>query len=614
MTLKRITIMKFLLASLTLFPVALFAYLGQFSRMMSDDYCTIAIGQDLGVWDGMLYWFNSWAGSYSNFFFKSAIASLDTLAPRITPFITILVWYMGLVWLIWQILKHLQITSHRWFVSLVLTHIIIFTTLNALYSPQSFYWFAASTHYTLPLAVLTIYFALSMTILATVSWNTWSILGMILGGLICFISAGASEIFVAFQSALLTLFLTLIFGFIKPPSRNRYLLVYGVGWIATLFSLWIQFTSPGVRMRMAVEAEIIDRPLTSLSSIILETINLSFQYLSHAEAFLGFVILFLVTLLLSLRLYTPPAQTSESKTIFRIPSRFMIIWILVQLLYIPILWGHSSDTARILGRFSTGYFGVILIHAGFLVLGIFVLFKREWIEEQIQKRKYGWMGVLTVLGCIFLGLFMLTQGRNIHYRASNFLIMSAILLLVGFASLVSQTGTSKKSARASYLILASHLIVLILVGAITFTALFGRGFLTPRILSPVAYLLVLLGSVWGVYLGFLLKQTLILSSLPRGFQLLTTRLMLALIVVASLGIFVGQASLIPDLQTYVNDWDKQHQEILTLRESGQLNMEMYPLEVDLANIIQVTNLSQDPANRCALDYYDLESIEVKDGD
>lgn len=606
MSIKLPPFLKLLIIFFSTLPVVLFTYLGQFSRIMSDDYCTIAVGQELGAWEGMLYWFNSWAGSYSNFFFKSVIASIDTNAPIITPLIIIVVWFAGLVWLTLQILSRLQVNAHRFSISIVIANTVIFTTLNALYSPQSFYWFAASTHYTLPLAVFTIFLALSVTIVHASSSNITLFVGLIIGGIICFISAGASEIFVAFQSALMTLLLGLIFIFSNQSYRDRYLLVFGSGWITTLISLGIQLTSPGVSNRLAVEANNIERPLTSLPEIIPETLNLTCQYLGHTEAFAGFVILFLITFLITLAFYTPE-QTTQTNNNLSIPSRFVTFGIIVQLIYIPILWGHSSDTPQLLGRFSYGYFVVILIRAIFLMVMGWVLLKREWVESQIQKRKHGWHYCYIAVGCLFLVLFMLTQWRSIHLKASNFLFINSILLLTGIAWQHQQALSTKRVDRVSCFVLACHIGVFILVTAVTFTALFGRGLVTPRILSPVAYLLVLLGG----YLGFLLKQNLIVSTMLVSSKLRVMVVMASVIFLASGGILIGHASLISDLQAYSSDWDARHMQILAMRDSGQLNIEVSPLKFDLADMIQVTNLSQDPANRCAEQYYDVQSITVK---
>ena len=67
--LERRTILTWLGAVLAAVPMLLFAYLGTFSRLMSDDYCIVANGKDLGAWETAVLYFNTWTGSYSRFIF-----------------------------------------------------------------------------------------------------------------------------------------------------------------------------------------------------------------------------------------------------------------------------------------------------------------------------------------------------------------------------------------------------------------------------------------------------------------------------------------------------------------------------------------------------------------
>ena len=46
MTFKRVNIFQWLIAALALVPLILYAWLGQFSRLMSSDYCTVAFGRE----------------------------------------------------------------------------------------------------------------------------------------------------------------------------------------------------------------------------------------------------------------------------------------------------------------------------------------------------------------------------------------------------------------------------------------------------------------------------------------------------------------------------------------------------------------------------------------
>ena len=47
---RRQQIVIWLGLAVALLSLLLFAYIGHFSRLMSDDYCTLAVGRDLGSW------------------------------------------------------------------------------------------------------------------------------------------------------------------------------------------------------------------------------------------------------------------------------------------------------------------------------------------------------------------------------------------------------------------------------------------------------------------------------------------------------------------------------------------------------------------------------------
>ena len=73
---------------------------------------------------------------------------------------------------------------------------------------------------------------------------------------------------------------------------------------------------------------------------------------------------------------------------------------------------------------------------------------------------------------------------------------------------------------------------------------------------------------------------------------------------------IANTRLIPSFQSYAREWDRRHQKIVSLRESGHQAVEVSPLDFDLARYVKVTTLGSDPTNRCALRYYDLEAIAV----
>ena len=609
MTFKRTSIFSWLIALLSLAPVLLFAWLGQFSRMMSDDYCQIGIAQGKGAWGYMIFKLDTWAGSYANWFFKGVMAPLDVLLPRITPAIIIVLWLAGLSWLVFQGLGYLKISGSRRALAVAVAALIVAASINAFYSPQSFYWYAASTHYTLPLALLAMYLALSLW---TARRSGLSLLALIAGGLLCFISAGASEIFVAFQATLLTLCLLLIFAFLRSSVRRSYLRVFGVGWLATLGGLAIQLSSPGLAERAAVDAEQVGQSIRAIPTLLSETLGLTFEYIGHPQAFAGFVMLMAAGLLVMLVKYKPPAALETSKPV-ELAARSLWTGLIFQLLFIPLLWGHTSDHPQFFGRFSRGYMTVVILNFVFILGFLVLLWQRGRIHVQLQKHERGLLFFCNAMLLTAVLLFALTQFRSIHYRAATYLFTSSLVFLgIFFWQWTSRLPTSS-ARKFGFLALFSYAAALVCIAAMVGTALFGRGFVTARILAPGAFLLVLSGLVWGVWIGCALKHCPPAPRLGQAWVKLLKLASLAIVLIIAMGIVLGQAALMPDFQRYAREWDARHQDIIARRNSGQTAIEVAPLTWDLADFAAVVTLADDPANRCASHhYYGVELIGVTD--
>ena len=61
------------------------AYIGSFSRFISDDYCTAAKVEKDGFWGAQQYWFTQWSGRFS---FTAAISLAHYVGgPKVVPFV-----------------------------------------------------------------------------------------------------------------------------------------------------------------------------------------------------------------------------------------------------------------------------------------------------------------------------------------------------------------------------------------------------------------------------------------------------------------------------------------------------------------------------------------------
>lgn len=589
---------------ITLLPLGLFAYLGQFSRLMSDDYCAIAVGRDMGAWQGMRFWYNSWAGSYANFFLKSAVAPLEEMLPRVTPIAIIIIWLLGAFWLGSLLMKGLGSRPSR-LGALVIASALVTASINAFYSPQSYFWFAASTHYALPLALLTVYLALCAHVLLG-GGNARAGRCAFAGALICFCTAGASEIFVAFQLTLMSLVLLPIVVLWRRRKMRRFVIVVGAGWMATLVGFLLQVMSPGLAVRAAVDGARFGRAIRDASDLLSGTLGQTFQLVGHPPAFAGFMFLFGIAFLVLRFCYRPQASTSELRST-RLALREIWFGLLFQLLWLPMLWTHVSEARHFFGRFSSAYLLVVVINLILIVAYLLTIQQRhrlaQWLR-QAQTAKL--MGISLILVIVAL-LFALTQARSIHFRAASFLFTSAICLLYVGTGQLNHAAKLPQIRQLYRFSLCALAIALFSLAAIVFTALIGRGFVDARILAPASFTLVFPGLLLGALYGIALRQ--IAGSAKRGARL-PVRICLTLVLVIALGIVIGGGNLIPSLQRYALEWDARHQRILSLRAGDQRSVAVAPLAFDLADYIGVTTLGRDPSNRCALRYYDLDAIAV----
>ena len=590
-----------LLAFTLLLPLLLFAYLGSFSRLMSDDYCAIAVGQELGAWQGMVYWYNSWAGSYANFYFKSAIAQLDTLAPALTPLLIVGLCWLASLFAVGRLLRLLKIASASWIPALLLSCAAVVASINALYSPQSFYWFAASTHYSLPLALLTCFCGLPLWISSRHRQSRFAAI-TVLGAVLCLVSGGASEIFVVFQFSLLTLCALPMLLLWRNHLLRRSITIVIVGWLATLAALLLQFYAPGLAIRAAVDAERFGLAVREPTTLVARTLELTVEFLGHPPAFAGFTLLFATGLLVTLR--HGHIQSNRSPQI--ISKRLLTSGLVIQLIWIPVLWTHISDAPHILGRFSGGYLLVVIINLLLLLSFFLLMTQRDRINDHLRGNANSSAPVYAIALGAALALFALTQLRSIHFRAAAYLFTSAVSMLVLVAVPAGAGVRDQAQRRMNWLSLYSPFVAVVCLAAIVFTALVGRGFVDERILAPAALLVVAPGLIIGIQFGLALGHTT-----STGGRVITSVCVIVILVI-SIGISLGHLRLAPEFQNYARAWDARHLQILEQRDSGQREIVVAPLAFDLADYVGVVDLGQDPANRCARMYYDVDSILVVD--
>ncbi len=607
MPFKRNSIFQTLMVALALAPALLYAYLGQFSRPMGEDYCDIARGQKMGAWDYMVYRLDTWAGSYAGEFFKGAAAPLDILTVRIMPALIVVLWLFGLFWLIDEGLTHLKISHSRRPLALAIAALGVAGAITSVYASQVFYWYTVSVKYVLPPALLTIYLALTVRLAKRTRLPAW---GIMTGAAFCFIMAGASEMFTVFQLTFLSCCLLVSLAW----RCRAYARVFGAGWLAALVGLMIQWNAPGVAVRAAWVEKRYGRPdrslLDLLSRIFEETLRAVGHpqtFVGHPQTFVGFVLLLAVGLLVVLFAWRPPKTLKTLKSV-ELVSSALSLCLIFQLLWLPLLWSHVSDAPQFLDRFSPRYMAIIGLNLIFILGFAVLLWRRGHINAYLQRHERGLRLFCDALLLIFVFLFALSQLTN-YYLSASWLLMTTLMFLGLLCWQLSSLLSDAETRKIGWLALCSLGIGLVGMVAIVGAAVFGRGFAIPRILAPGASLIALSGLAWGFFLGCLVKN------LPSQYsQAWITRLKLASLAMAliiGLGIVRGQVTLASDFQRHAQEWDARHLDIIAQRARGQKIIKAAPLSYDLAEYAGVIILT-DPRDYCGKIYYGFDSIVAKD--
>lgn len=618
MTLKRPSLFQVRLAALALMPAALYVYLGQFSRIIADDYCYMARYHSMGLWRGVLQEFNGWSGSYAALIFKGIIAPLDVLAPRVMPAIIIALWLVGSYWLVFQVLAHLKIDHWRQTLALALAAFIVTASVHALHSTQSIYFYASSARHTLPIALLTVYLALAYWTMEHAGGRRfyW---GVIAGGLLCFISAGGSEVFVTFQTVFLALCLLMNMAFLRNGVRRAAMLVFGVGWLTTLVGLAIQLGSPGAANRSArLYARFGLGPLDwDMTSLAAKTLNWSVDYIGYPQIFLGFILLMAVGLLVMLAQYKPLAGLKTSKAV-ELAAPSLWLGLILQLFYALALGAHASFHWRNLRHFSREYMAIAVLHIVLLLVFWILFWRRKQISAQLRKCGPGLLSVCSVIAfaLAFVLLFFLTYAKeSLHPHPPNnprpdYLLMSFLVFAGIMLWWLSSALSSAVARQYGLLVFCLHGMGLICMMAIVFAALFGRRHVDLRILSANAWLLTVPGLAWGLFFGWLLKHHLPASRFGQAWVKLFKSGSFAVMLTITAGIMLGQAALIPDFQRYASEWDARYQEIITKRDSGQQAIETAPLTWDLVDYLDLADFLGPKRHSCVGAYFNVDAVVV----
>ena len=600
-------IWQYLLLLLSGVPAFMFAYLGHFSRLIIDEHCVFHIARSMDTWESVLHYYNTHTASFSRSLLHSVLAPIDVLATSLMPLAIIALSAVSLYLLLYRIVVNiLNGRPNRialWIISLLVTA----AAINAFISPESIYWYNSSAGYTLPAVLSIMYLALLLELACKVRSLLAIFLQMLASAAIAFVLGGASEMFVVFEFTYLTIAIAFIVVFLTSSIRRRFLILFLAGWIGTISALFVHLNSSGLRSRVAeIEAGSTIERVTAAPELLKRTLDSTFQYLTHAEAFAGFMLLFGLGLCATLILYQPTKTPVQNRPL----SSRLPIWLclLVQLCFVPILWTHVSDLPQVAGRFSYAFSTVVAINSGAVALSTIALIWRKRTNGLLGTRRNGLMMCSTfVLMCVAL-LFLMTQLRSIHIKAYTYLLVSSLSFLGALALQLSQFVVDRRAKGFALPATLSYIMLIATTAALVAGSLYGRGWVTVRGLAPIAYVHVIIGLIWGAYVAFLIQRARATSGADQRWITLQAAIGLVLVITVSVGITFGHVKQIPDFAAFARDWDARHQQLVQASDGGIREVEAPPLEFSLGSFLMGKEVTQYIEKICAEQYYNMEAI------
>ncbi len=597
------------LLGLALLPALLYAYSGTFSRMLGDDYIYLQIARDLGPLHGALHWRNNWAGHYSSAFLHGLMTPFAMQAPALLPGMISACWLFGLAGLFGHLLARLDVRAHRRSLALILAGLTVAASIHAIYTVMGLYFFISATQYTLPIALLTLWFAL----LLTACKRLRSRLGLALAGLLLaafsFISAGFAEMTLVVQLAFITLLSGLLLIGFRRRLPSRVIGLLGAGWLGTLASLALQWSAPGRLKRTETIWEYPQfhpkRDLAELTRLGLRDLH---EMTADPEVAAGFLLLFALALLLSLGARSVKLPASRANSPLLTQDR---VWhgagLLVQLLILPAIWLHQSDQAIFLGRFSASYMVAVSVN-GALLLGFLWLLWRHtrlqaWLNGGARRPPVFALGLLAG----GLTLFALPILRDMHITAQNLFFVSALSLLALAWREWASANLDHAERWLLPLPLAGTALVLLSVAALVTLPRYFVGVGAARHWSAAAFGFVSLGLVWGFTLGRSLTS---LGELARRRLRWTCFLALAVVY---LSIVSSQLSQLPNFMTMARDWDARHALLIAAADRGEAHAIVPPISFNQGIFLTYGEIAPEARasyDGAMLDFYGLESITV----
>ena len=354
--------------------LAVYAYLGFFSRYMADDYCLLV---DLNAG-------NIFVSSWKKYLFKSNrfsnlfVLGLWELFPHniaFVPALHIILWVGGLYWLLNELNKLFELKFELPFVLFTAELLALFSFFTAPNLFQILYWRPGQVSYLTPVVMFTFVAAWLVNL---VRRQKVTIPLAFLFGFFTFFIGGLSETLGALHSAVLSFSIAAVLLFDKSPRRKPALTLLIALLIGALLALIVMFLAPANAMRINEE-----NGSPAPIQVLIRALGYAFLFLRISVTTLPVPIIALVgiSLLLSYLFFTIREKGSFDP---RFNWVFLIIPLLAYALifasFAPSAYGQSYPVERV--RFPAHF----ILTVAFTSLGICAGYVLSYVKLPVFTR------------------------------------------------------------------------------------------------------------------------------------------------------------------------------------------------------------------------------------
>jgi hypothetical protein len=251
--------------------LAVYGYLGTFSRHMADDFCSVGFTRTnffAALWNNYL----TVSDRFSNFALIALSESIWPGSVSILPLLMILLWVAGVAWLLHE---GSHFAGHGWAkpTTLTLTVLLIFfALLQAPNRYQILYWRSSMATHFAPLVLLP---SLAAFLLRSISRSSFSRWLYPLAFFLSFILGGFSEPTVVILIALLGFAIAATWLWMKTPTRRAALSLLTWSFAGAVIALIIMAIAPANSLRLG-------DPPPALLILILRSFKYTYQFIKNS--------------------------------------------------------------------------------------------------------------------------------------------------------------------------------------------------------------------------------------------------------------------------------------------------------------------------------------------